>query len=119
MIARHEAILPYLRERLTEEAVAQYFSHVFNGQTGPNGKLVQRFDLILQNSTNAFIFLSPYNRWMGDFQSCISFNSFQSYQDDGRVIMKGILCKGSLLLLKRFQLPEGIDLVPARSVGQQ
>ena len=48
VIARHEAILPYLRERLTEEAVAQYFSHVFNGETGPNGKFVQRFELVLQ-----------------------------------------------------------------------
>lgn len=45
VIARHEAILPYLRERLTEEAVTQYFSHVFNGETGPNGKFVQRYEV--------------------------------------------------------------------------
>ena len=42
VVARHPALLPYLRLALTEEAVADYFSHFLDGDMGPGGKQVQR-----------------------------------------------------------------------------
>ena len=41
---------------------------------------------------------------------------FQSYQDDGRLIMKG-LCNGSPFTVEKISPPAGIEL--GRSVGQR
>ncbi|CAG2203620.1 unnamed protein product [Mytilus edulis] len=40
VIARHPAILPYLRQQLTSEAVQKYFSHLFDN---PSNASVQRY----------------------------------------------------------------------------
>ena len=42
VIARHPSYLPYLREQLTETAVAEHFAHVFEGE---GTAVVRRFDL--------------------------------------------------------------------------
>ena len=42
MIAREPTYLPYIRSQLTEEVVAQYFSHSFEVDVEP---LVRRYDL--------------------------------------------------------------------------
>ncbi|KAL5012237.1 hypothetical protein ScPMuIL_010788, partial [Solemya velum] len=45
VIARHPSFLPYLRQALTEETVAEYFAHMFQDLDGPVHNRVQRFDV--------------------------------------------------------------------------
>ena len=58
VVARHPAILPYLKQALTEDAVHKYFAHFMDGETSPTGKAVQRFKII---SLTFFIYIDfPY-----------------------------------------------------------
>ena len=59
--------------------------------------------------------------WMDGLMICdlTSFSTvFQSYQDDGQMIMKG-LCNGILFTAEKISPRSGLELWTARSVGQR
>ena len=65
-----------------------------------------------------FSFLLSYNRWMDDLPFYILSKVFQSHQNDGWMIMKG-LCNGTLFAVEKISPPAGLEFGTARSVGQR